>query len=95
MRLLQVGQLVTSKRGRDLGRKYVVVRFYDDKHVEVADGLLRKVNRTKRKNVKHLLVHQAKLEQGRLDDKAIRAFIERHSSVEEVREEVLQDHGQG
>ena len=44
----------------------MVVRFYDDKHVEVADGLLRKVNRTKRKNVKHLLVHQAKLEQGRL-----------------------------
>ena len=45
--------------------------------------------------MKHLLVHQAKLEQGRLDDKAIRAFIEQHNSVEEVREEVLQDHGQG
>ena len=61
MRLLQVGQLVTSRQGRDLGRKYVVVQFYDDNHVGVADGLVRKVNCPKRKNVKHLVIHRDKL----------------------------------
>jgi len=95
MRLLQVGQLVTSRQGRDLGRKYVVVQFYDDNHVGVADGLVRKVSCPKRKNVKHLVIHRDKLEVERLDDKAIRGFIERHSSEEEERKEVLQDHGQG
>ncbi|HPT83312.1 MAG TPA: hypothetical protein PLM25_05430 [Limnochordia bacterium] len=86
---------MTSRQGRDLGRKYVVVQLYDDKHVGVADGWARKLNRPKRKNVKHLVIHREKLDAGRLDDKTIRAFIEQHSSVEEVRKEVLQDHGQG
>ena len=95
MRLLEVGQLVTSRQGRDLGRKYVVVQFYDDNHVAVADGLVRRTSRPKRKNVKHLIIHDQKLDAGQLDDKTIRAFIEQHSSVEEVRKEVLQDHGQG
>ena len=95
MRLLEVGQLVTSRQGRDSGRKYVVVQFYDDKHVAVADGLGRKLNRPKRKNIRHLIIHRVKLEARPMDDKAIRTFIAEHSSEEEVRKEVVQDHGQG
>ncbi|NMB02469.1 MAG: KOW domain-containing protein [Firmicutes bacterium] len=95
MGLLEVGQLVTSKRGRDSGRKYVVVKFYDDGHADVVDGLVRKLNRPKRKNVKHLVVHAASVQLEDLDDKAIRDFIERHSCEAEVRKEGLQDHGQG
>lgn len=94
MRLLQVGQLVTSRQGRDLGRRYVVVQFYDDSFVGVADGLVRRVSRPKRKNIRHLVIHQAVLDGGKLDDKAIRAFIERHSGGEEERKEDAA-HGQG
>lgn len=95
MGLMELGQLVTSKMGRDLGRKYVVVEFYDDNHVDVVDGLARKVNRPKRKNVKHLVVHAAILRAEEFDDKAIRRFIELHCNEEQVREEGLTDHGQG
>ena len=95
MGLVEIGQLVTSKMGRDFGKKYVVIGFYDENHVQVADGFVRKMNRPKRKNVKHLVVHEAGLEAEGLDDKGIRGFIERHSRVGNVGEEGLQDYGQG
>lgn len=94
MGLLELGQLVTSKRGRDSGKRYVVVEFCDDRHVMVADGLVRKLSRPKRKNMKHLIVHSARLEAGSLDDRAIRQFIEQHSGEEELGKEVSQDYGQ-
>lgn len=84
MGLLEVGQLVTSKMGRDSGKKYVVIEFCDDGHVHVADGFVRKMNRPKRKNIRHLVVHQAILGVNSLEDKMIRQFIEEHGTVENV-----------
>ena len=57
MGLLSVGQLVTSRAGRDSGRKYVVIGFDESGYVLVADGMIRKINRPKRKNIKHLIAH--------------------------------------
>ncbi len=94
MGLLKVGQLVTSKMGRDSGKKFVVIESLHDNQVHVADGFVRKMARPKRKNVKHLVAHAVSL--GReMDDKAIRDFIERHSSMEVLGEEGEADHGQG
>jgi ribosomal protein L14E/L6E/L27E len=87
MGLLEVGQLVTSKMGRDSGKKYVVIGFYDESHVQVADGFVRKMNRPKRKNTKHLVVHQESLGSRTLDDRTVREFIERHSNEESSGEE--------
>lgn len=87
MGLLEVGQLVTSKMGRDSGKKYVVIGFYDEGHVMVADGFIRKMSRPKRKNIKHLIAHQAGLGANPLEDKVIRQFIEQHSTGETVGEE--------
>ena len=95
MGLLKVGQLVTSKMGRDSGKKYVVVESLPDNHVNVADGFVRKMDRPKLKNVKHLVVHGISLRAEKMDDKAIRDFIELHSNVENLGEEGLTDHGQG
>ncbi len=94
MGLLEVGQLVTSKRGRDLGRKYVVVGLYDQNHVQLADGFIRTLARPKRKNIKHLVVHKACLE-GTPENKRIREFIERHSAEENLGEEGSTSNGQG
>ncbi len=55
---ISIGQLVTSRAGRDCNRKYLVVGILDDNHVTVADGHFRKVEAPKRKNLKHLIVHQ-------------------------------------
>lgn len=94
MELLKVGQLVTSKRGRDSGKKYVVVGFYAHNSVQVADGFVRSVARPKRKNIKHLTVHGFCLE-AEPNDKAIREFIKEHSTEENRGEEGSTNHGQG
>ncbi|KKM12756.1 hypothetical protein SY88_01920 [Clostridiales bacterium PH28_bin88] len=52
----EVGQLVCSKAGRDKDRPYLVVKTIDDFFVYVVDGDIRRLDRPKRKNVKHLHV---------------------------------------
>jgi len=49
-----VGQIVVSRAGRDAGRVFVVVKVIDDLYVEICDGDLRKVEKPKRKKIKHL-----------------------------------------
>ncbi len=49
-----VGRIVVSKAGRDAGRRFVVVKVIDDLYVEVADGDLRRVEKPKKKKIKHL-----------------------------------------
>jgi len=51
---LALGQIVVSKAGRDAGRRFVVVRVIDDSFVEISDGDLRKIEKPKRKKIKHL-----------------------------------------
>jgi len=52
-----VGRVVTSRAGRDRGDRYVVVGILGDDTVLVADGRRRGWDRPKKKNVKHLVVH--------------------------------------
>ena len=49
-----VGQIVVSRAGRDAGRTFVVVRVIDDLYVEICDGDLRRVEKPKKKKIKHL-----------------------------------------
>lgn len=51
---LQLGQLVYSTAGRDKGRAFFVVALPKDTFVYVADGDLRKIERPKKKNIKHV-----------------------------------------
>ncbi|MHB8927254.1 MAG: KOW domain-containing RNA-binding protein [Bacillota bacterium] len=55
---LECGRIVSSKAGRDQGKKFVILQVLDDRTVLVADGDLRKVANPKRKNVRHLVIHQ-------------------------------------
>ncbi|NLM25760.1 MAG: RNA-binding protein [Firmicutes bacterium] len=57
---LEIGQLVSSKAGRDWRRKYLVVELLDDNFVLVADGKTRKISKPKKKNIKHLVAHPVK-----------------------------------
>lgn len=41
--------------GRDLGKHYLVIGTDGDRYVWVADGKYRRVEKPKRKNVKHLV----------------------------------------
>ncbi len=48
-----VGQIVLSKSGRDKGRPFVIIGI-DEDLVCIADGMLRKVDKPKLKNQKHV-----------------------------------------
>ncbi len=56
MTIPTTGQLVCSNAGRDQGSYYIVTRIIDEKLVEVANGSSRKLNSSKRKNIKHLKI---------------------------------------
>ncbi|MCK8061535.1 MULTISPECIES: KOW domain-containing RNA-binding protein [unclassified Fusibacter] len=53
---LKIGQVVTSKAGRDKGRAFVIIEIVDHEYVKVTDGDLRRIERPKLKKVKHLNV---------------------------------------
>jgi len=45
---------VYSKAGRDKGKAFVVVGVIDDNNVYLADGDIRKIEKPKKKKIKHL-----------------------------------------
>jgi ribosomal protein L14E/L6E/L27E len=51
---LKIGQLVQSVSGRDAGKYYLVWDVADTSRALLVDGLGRKADRPKKKNVKHL-----------------------------------------
>ena len=57
-----IGTLVCSKAGRDKGNRFVIVGMYDENHVLIADGELRKVSNPKKKKLKHLNIENSKVE---------------------------------
>lgn len=53
---LTCGQVVRSIKGRDAGRAMIVLEISDQSHVLLADGKLRKMEKPKKKKVKHLQI---------------------------------------
>lgn len=54
LRYLTIGQLVKSVAGRDKNRWMIVIEVLDDKYVYLADGKTRKIEKPKKKQMKHL-----------------------------------------
>lgn len=51
---LSLGQVVYSKAGRDAGKRFIVVGILDDWNVLISDGDLRRIEKPKKKKIKHL-----------------------------------------
>ena len=49
-----LGKVVNSKAGRDMHRKLIVVGIVNSEYVYIADGDLRKIEKPKKKKVRHL-----------------------------------------
>ncbi|NLX89134.1 MAG: RNA-binding protein [Syntrophomonadaceae bacterium] len=49
-----LGRVVYSKTGRDKGRMFIIVGVMGDRFVTLADGDLRKIEKPKLKNIKHV-----------------------------------------
>ncbi len=53
---ITIGQVVKSKAGRDKGRVFLIYDIIDSQYVFVVDGDLRKLDKPKKKKIKHLIV---------------------------------------
>jgi len=51
---VQVGRIAVSSAGRDTGRVFVIKQVVDTYYVYIVDGDLRKMDRPKKKKLKHL-----------------------------------------
>ena len=51
------GQVVKSRAGRDKGRIFLVLDIIDNENLLVVDGDLRKLDKPKKKKIKHLIVY--------------------------------------
>ncbi len=51
---VDLGRVVLSKAGRDLGRLFVIIEIIDELYVLIADGDLRRIEKPKKKKIKHL-----------------------------------------
>lgn len=80
---LQPGQVVYSTAGRDEGRMFIVLSIIDDNYVYISDGDLRKVDKPKKKKVKHLKgtgivadsIKEKLLSNKRIEDFEIREYL--------------------
>jgi large subunit ribosomal protein L14e len=61
-RQIGIGTVVLSKCGRDKGRYFIVCGLQGDDYVLLADGVLRKLARPKKKKIKHIAVTNDRLE---------------------------------
>lgn len=87
-----LGKVVHSKSGRDKDRYFIIIGIIDEEYVYIADGDLRKIEKPKRKKVKHLSftnlvandVREAILSNSKISNSKIRKFLQVEDIIEEV-----------
>ena len=92
----EVGRVCISKCGRDRGKVLVIKEIVDEHYVLVADGALRKVDKPKKKKLKHLLLKPevavsiaAKFESGvKVFDAEVRSTISNFENVKILQEDL-------
>lgn len=57
-----LGQIVVSRAGRDTGKRFVIVKVVDNLFVEISDGELRRMEKPKKKKIKHLNITDEKVD---------------------------------
>lgn len=80
---VEVGRVVCSTQGRDVGRYFVVAQVVDEQFVMLTDGDTRKLDHLKKKKLKHLhlkpvLIEQfsSRMEKGQLLDAHVRKALQ-------------------
>lgn len=87
-----VGNVVYSKAGRDKGNYYIVVGVVDSNYVLLADGKCKKIQKPKKKKIKHLQltnevaydIKESVVNKSYDSDSKIRKFLKPKGIVKEV-----------
>ena len=62
---VEIGQVVKSKSGRDKGRIFLVYEVIGNGYVNIVDGDLRKLDKPKKKKIKHFSIYNTVLDEFR------------------------------
>lgn len=76
---IQVGSLVVANAGRDKGSLFVAAGVHDG-FIFIADGKERKLEKPKRKNVKHISPVNAVIDLNDLTNKKLRRLINEYKT---------------
>ncbi|WP_242865981.1 KOW domain-containing RNA-binding protein [Desnuesiella massiliensis] len=87
-----VGNVVYSKAGRDEGNYYIIVGVVDSNYVLLADGKCKKIQKPKKKKIKHLQltnevaydIKESVVNKSYDSDSKIRKFLKPKGIVKEV-----------
>lgn len=87
-----IGKVVHSKSGRDKDRYFIIVGIIDTNYVYISDGDLRKIEKPKKKKIKHLVFKDIVAEEFRelllsnekVSNSKIRKFLQVEDKIEEV-----------
>ena len=80
MKLLK-GSVVRAEAGRD-GGGYFVVTDCDEKYCLIADGKSRKLDKPKRKNIKHIRITDSMIDLNDITDKKLRNTLKQFGDAE-------------
>lgn len=72
---LVIGQVVRSIKGRDKGKVQLVINLLDESHVLVVDGKRRKLDKPKKKKIKHLQKFSNTFNTEGLNDSKVRKLL--------------------
>ena len=78
---LMKGSVVRAEAGRDGGGYFVIVED-DEKYCFIADGRSRKLNKPKRKNIKHIRITDSMIDLNDITDKKLRNVLKQFGSAE-------------
>ena len=77
---LIIGSVVRAKAGRDKDG-FFAVKAFDDKNCFIADGKSRKLDKPKRKNLKHISLTDSVIENiNGITDKKLRTLLKEYSA---------------
>lgn len=93
---LKVGQVVSSKNGRDAHKVFVILEVVDDKYVLIANGENRTIKNPKKKKVNHLNIYKKVFDQieskecgaYQYNDAYIRRILQPYKKIELEKQEV-------
>lgn len=86
------GRMVCSTAGRDMNKYFIVIGIFNEEYVYISDGELRKIEKPKKKKLKHLSVTDTTSEEIRelllsskkVSNKQIKKFLQSKCINKEV-----------
>jgi len=87
-----LGRVVYSKAGRDKDKFFIILDVLNDKYVYISDGMLRNVEKPKKKKIRHLGVTDCTAEEiknllisgKKITNEAIRKILQSYDNNKEV-----------